>query len=366
MIINTTKEQLLGLVQNVIGVVEKRNTNPILANILFELDDNKIRLTATDTEIQIKASDLLDFSGSESILFTVPGKKLADILKSFPDQAAIALHIENNNVKLSSGSFKVNLYALPASQFPNLTGLDTNTSIEIAEKELKKLIDSVHFAMANQDARYFLNGMLLEIKDGRLRLVATDGHRMGVINSEVSVENSENGQYIIPRKAIGEISRLLQDGERSLKIELGKNALMISIGDIEFSCRLIDGKYPDYEKAIPTQNNLEIIADKIQLKAALQRALILADERRAAKLKLEEWKLYIESTSNEQDSAQEIVEINYQGEAFETGFNLSYLLDVLNVIESEVVHMKFKDGSSTCQITGSPATGQYMVSPMRI
>lgn len=364
MVINTSKEQLQSLLQIVIGVVEKRNTVPILGNILFVLSPGRITATATDTEIEITTSDLLEHTYNQR--FTVSAQKIFDIVKSLPDLSAIQMTLVEDLLTVESGNFNVKLHTLDAEEFPDFAPIEDANEFRIAENTLKKLIESVRFAMANQDARYFLNGMLWDYHNGHLRLVATDGHRMGLIDSPEPIEGQLSGRHIIPNKAIKEIARLLNDTNTEVAFKISERALEMQLGDIQFSSRLIEGNYPDYETVIPAHNPLEVIVDRQQLRSALQRALILADDRRAASFSIEDWKLTIESTSNDQDNAQEVVDINYQGEQIKTGFNLNYMLDVLNTIDSEVIHLFFKNSTSTCRIQGNPITGIYMVSPMRI
>ena len=350
--LQTQREQLLKPLQDVIGVVERRQTLPILSNVLVVAQENELILTATDMEVELSSRIGMSVDASGEI--TLPARKLLDILRALPEEAAVSLAVENDKALLNCGRSRFSLATLPADQLSTMEDLPFNGQLQLPRTTLKTLIERTHFAMAQQDVRYFLNGLLLDIIDTRMRAVATDGHRLAFCEVGVKIDVPITQQLIIPRKGVQELLRLLGDSEDEGVLRIGSNHIQASLGDIRFTSKLIDGKFPDYQRVIPPDGDRIIIADRQALRAALTRAAILSNDKyRGIRLQAQDWLLSIQAHNPEQEEAQEEVEVNYSGDPLEIGFNVTYLLDALGALSGELVRLSFTDANSSCLIQES-------------
>ncbi len=360
------RENLLKPLQLVCGVVERKQTLPILSNVLLRAGRDGLSLTATDLEIEMMAHT--QFDGSEAGETTVPARKFLDICRALPDQAQVELTVEGERTVIRSGKSRFTLSSLPAAEFPNIGSFNEVLSFSVAQNILKNLIDRTSFAMAQQDIRYYLNGLLLEIADGRLRTVATDGHRLALCDADVDIKVSEIQQIIIPRKGIQELSRLLEDSDRMVQVQLGANHIQLSTPEISFTSKLIDGRFPDYQRVVPQGGDKLVISDKETLKQALVRASILSNEKhRSVRFQLAKGSLCIFAHNPEQEEAEEEVAVDYQGDALEIGFNVSYVIDALSAVTGAQVQLVLSDANSCCLIQGIGMEHcKYVVMPMRL
>lgn len=360
------RENILTPLQQVIGAVERKQTIAILGNVLIQSEDGIITLTATDLEIELIAK--LQSSVSEDFAITIPARKLLDICKALPENSDITFAIEEHNVKLTSGRTRFTLATLAAKDFPRIDEIDTSIQFDIPQNILKNLFDKTAFAMAQQDVRYYLNGMLLELKQDTLKLVATDGHRLALSEYINTLNISSSKQIIIPRKGVMEMARLLASGEDSAVIKISQNHIRIETSDLVFTSKLIDGKFPDYNRVIPVDGNKLLKVNRALLRQSLQRISILSNEKyRGIRLSLSKNNLTIQANNPDQEEAIEEITVDYDESDIEIGFNVTYLLDVLNVLDSEDVIINLKDSNSSCIIT-SPENEQfrYVVMPMRL
>ncbi len=364
--LTTQREQLLGLLQHVIGVVERRQTLPILANVLFETADGRLTLTATDLEVELSAFGTLDAEGEGRT--TLPGRKLLDILRALPDDSEVTIGIDGTRAQVSCGRSRFSLATLPAEEMPTLEDFSAEAVLRLPQRDLRTLIERTHFAMAQQDVRYYLNGLLLEVGDDRLRAVATDGHRLALYDMPADTGSSTAGrQVIVPRKGVQELMRLLADDQTDVTLQLSDNHIRIDPGNIRLTSKLIDGRFPDYQRAIPREGEKALVADRQLLRAALARTAILANENRGVRLQLEDWLLRLQANNPEQEEAIEEVEVNYEGGPLEIGFNVGYLLDALGAGDEQLVKLSFQDANSSCLIQGTEDRhGKYVISPMRL
>lgn len=365
--LSISRDQLLKPLQQVCGVVEKRQTLPVLANVLLEVDGGRLALTGTDLEVELVAQAELSGEFGEGEI-TVPARKLLDICKSLPASAEIELKLEGQKLSLKSGKSRFTLATLPANEFPNLEEGVGAFSFSIAQKALKKLIDKTAFAMAQQDVRYYLNGMLFEVSSGRLRTVATDGHRLAMCDAEARTDNSDRMQVIVPRKGVHELARLLADEEGEVTLTLGTNHIRATVGNVTFTSKLIDGKFPDYERVLPKGGDKVVLANREDLKQALQRASILSNEKyRGIRLQLTPDLLRVQANNPDQEEAEEDVSVEYTGAALEIGFNVQYLLDVLGVLETPTAKATLGDANSSALLQDADsAAALYVVMPMRL
>ncbi len=362
------RDALLKPLQAVTGIVEKRHTLPILSNVLLERKDNHLHLVATDLEIQISTRCEAGKGGSDDQRLTVSARKLQDILRSMPEGTNIALDAQNNRLQVKAGKSRFNLQTLPAADFPLLGASGPAlTTVSLSQKALRELLLLVQFAMAQQDIRYYLNGMLVVLEDELLRVVATDGHRLSYASGAVSKQD-EKREVIIPRKAVLELARLLSDSDDPVDIQLFANQVKFRFGVIELTTKIIDGKFPDYTRVIPINYQKHIEINRVLLLQALQRAAILSNEKfRGVRWMLTEGTLRISCTNNEQEEAQEELEVDFAGDALDVGFNITYLLDVLNNVDNERVDCAFGDANSSMLITLPERSDyRYVVMPMRI
>jgi DNA polymerase-3 subunit beta len=362
------RDALLKPLQLVAGVVERRQTLPVLSNVLFEVRGNQLRLTGTDLEVEMVAAIALG-DGAQDGEITIPGRKLLDIVKSLPAGSEIKVERDGAKAVLKCGRSRYSLATLPASEFPNIEQGVGNQSIAIDVDMLKKLIDSTAFSMAQQDVRYYLNGMLVEVTAERLRTVATDGHRLAMADANVTTGIGSRMQVIVPRKGILELSRLLtEDGDTQVKLSLGGNHIRAEYGSLTFTSKLIDGKFPDYERVLPKNSDKAVLAPREELRSALSRAAILSNEKyRGIRLALSSGTLGIVANNPEQEEAHEEIGVDYQGSELEIGFNVSYLLDVLNTLKGAQVKLALGDANSSALVSDAENAGSwYVVMPMRL
>lgn len=362
-----SREALLKPLQLVAGVVERRQTLPVLSNVLMVLNGDQLSLTGTDLEVEIVGRVQLEQPG-ESGEITVPARKLVDICRSLPDGSNIEFSQEEQRIIVKSGRSRFTLSTLAASDFPNVEDSPGNLQFSCAQQEIKRLIERTGFAMAQQDVRYYLNGMLWEVRQDQLRVVATDGHRMAMCTRAVAVNTSEIVQAILPRKGVLELSRLLDDSTAQVDITLSANHIRVTSADYTFTSKLVDGKFPEYERVLPRGGNKVVIGSRLELKQAFARTAILSNEKyRGVRLLLNDGVLTIVANNPEQEEAEEQVTVDYSGDSLEVGFNVSYLQDVANVINHENIKITLSDANSSALIEEPDNSDSlYVVMPMRL
>jgi DNA polymerase-3 subunit beta len=363
--LSASREALLKPLQAVIGVVERRQTMPILANVLLVAKNGQVSVTATDLEVELVASVEVEVESGGEV--TVPGRKLLDICKALPEQAKVSISQSGEKLSVRSGRSKFSLTTLPAAEFPTVEDIKATQSIEVEQSTLVRLLEKTHFSMAQQDVRYYLNGLLLETGKQHLRAVATDGHRLAWSQAAVNGGNMTEQQVIVPRKGVLELQRLL-GGDGSVNIELGSNHIRIQLEGIRFTSKLIDGRFPEYERVIPKDTSNELSADRQAFRGALQRTAILSNEKyRGIRLIIRDSGVTLQAHNPEQEEAEEELEVQYSGEDIEIGFNVNYLLDALAAIESDEVTLSVVDGNSSCLLR-EPGNDdcKYVVMPMRL
>ncbi|MCG8535552.1 MAG: DNA polymerase III subunit beta [Pseudomonadales bacterium] len=361
------RDKLLKPLQQVAGVVERRQTLPVLSNVLIVVEGDQLSLTGTDMEIELVARVPLENS-FESAEITVPAKKLLDICKSLPDETNIDFTTDDQKLILKCGRSRFSLATLPSNEFPNLEETTGSTSFSINQGYLKSVIDRTGFAMAQQDVRFYLNGMLFEVSTNLLRAVATDGHRLALCNAEIQCEMDAPLQAIVPRKGVLELAKLFADMDSDVSVSLSGNHIRVESADLRFTSKLVDGKFPDYDRVLPRNSDKTITSEKSDMKQCFQRVAILSNEKyRGVRLRFEENSLTTVANNPEQEEAEESININYGGGELEIGFNVNYLLDVLNVIRSDSVKIELADSNSSALITDSEDdSARYVVMPMRL
>jgi|TARA_B110000483_G_scaffold141911_1_gene169481 DNA polymerase-3 subunit beta len=366
---STDRESLLSALQLVAGVVERRQTLPVLSNVLVVAEDGKLELTGTDLEVEIVARVQgvhVDAGGSS----TIPARKWLDICKSLPEGSDISIQQDGEQVEIVSGRSRFKLSTLPASEFPNVEGGQNVDGFKVSRRNLKGMIEKVAFSMAHQDVRYYLNGMLIEHTAEHLRMVATDGHRLAMVtNGHESAGGAvETSQSILPRKGVLELSRLLDDSDNEVEISIGANHFRLISDEMEFTSKLVDGKFPDYQKVVPQGGDKFILSNRQNLKAAFSRASILSNEKyRGVRLQLSKDLLRITANNPEQEQAEEEVGLDYDGGDLEIGFNVSYLIDAMNVLSGEDVRVTLSDSNSSALVENpQDETTKYVVMPMRL
>jgi DNA polymerase III subunit beta len=363
--LTTEREKLLAPLQAVIGVVERRQTMPVLANVLLGVGQGKLSITATDLEVELVATtEVMVQQGGD---ITVPGRKFLDILRALPEQAAITITVEGEKLVIRAGRSRFSLSTLPATEFPVIEDINSQQTVQITRKDLLRLLEKTHFSMAQQDVRYYLNGMLLEIDGQTLRAVATDGHRLALCEVTLANKAKSSQQVIVPRKGVLELQRILtEDG--SADIAIGTNHVRAQIGDVRFTSKLIDGRFPEYSRVIPAAAATAIRADRDVLRQALQRTAILSNEKyRGIRVTVKKNVITVQAHNPEQEEAEEEIEVAYSGADLEVGFNVNYLLDALAAIDGQEVELGLTDSNSSCLIR-SPgnASARYVVMPMRL
>ena len=364
--LSIARENLLKPLQQIIGAVERRQTMPALSNLLIRSNDQGLTLTATDLEVELVAT--LNTELGETGDATIPARKLLDICRSLPDQAQIMINSSNEKTVVSSGRSRFTLSSLPAEDFPIIDDLELDVSVVISEGDLRSLIEKTAFAMAQQDVRYYLNGLLLEVDAEYIKTVATDGHRLALSEIKHKTDVDEVRQIIVPRKGVQELQRLLTNDDNQVTVALGKNHIRVTLPNLQFTSKLIDGRFPEYQRVLPEEEGNTAKMDKLHLKQALTRASILSNEKyKGIRLIIDDNKLVVQAHNPENEEAEDEMEIDYQGERLEVGFNVVYLLDVLNALESEEVEVIIKDANSSALIVSSgKLESRYVVMPMRL
>ena len=362
-----SREALIKPLQLVTGVVERRQTLPVLSNVLLVLDKNQLSLTGTDLEVELIGRVDVD-KATEDGEITVPARKFVDICKSLPENASISFENVDNKLTLRSGRSRFSLSTLPATEFPNIEEADSTHTFSIGQATLKEMLDSTSFAMAQQDVRYYLNGMLFEVSADYLRVVATDGHRLSMNTHEIKLGVDSTNQVIVPRKGIIELTRLLAEGDETLTVTLGASHIRASNTDFTFTSKLVDGKFPDYDRVLPKGGDKTIVANRQDLRQSLSRTAILSNEKfRGIRMILSNDEVKIIANNPEQEEAEEIVSVDYQGSSLEIGFNVSYLIDVLGVLDTESVEIIVSDPNSSALIQAADGRDAlYVVMPMRL
>jgi DNA polymerase-3 subunit beta len=361
------RDQFLTPLQSVCGIVEKRHTLPILSNVLIEKGGDRLTLLATDIEMQIRTGT--PSSGAEQVAVTVAARKLQDILRSLPENVEVTLNLDERRLQLKAGKSRFNLQTLPAEDFPRMAeAAGQPTILKLTQKQFKRMLGLVQYAMAQQDIRYYLNGMLLVVSKDELRLVATDGHRLAFASEEIGSQGTERIEIILPRKTVLELSRQLADNDEALEIALTPTQARFSFGEVEFVSKLVDGKFPDYERVIPQNQNKILLLDRAGFQHSLLRAAILTNEKfRGVRLVLASGSLKILSTNAENEEAQEEIEVDYAGDELDVGFNVNYLLDVLNNVATDKIEIRLADSNSSALLMlPDNSRFKYVVMPMRI
>lgn len=365
-----SRDALIKPLNLVAGVVERRQTLPILSNMRISVEGESLSLTGTDLEVELVANIELTDQGADfqQGQITVPGRKLVDICKALPDGADLKFSLDENKLIIRSGRSRFSLSTLPASDFPGVEQGKNGQQFELKQGDLKRLIDRTSFAMAQQDVRYYLNGMLFEVSQDLLRAVATDGHRLAMATFEGAVAVEQDAQVIVPRKGVVELARLLIHEDEPASLIVGTNHIRVATRGFTFTSKLIDGKFPDYERVLPRGTTKTVIGSREELKQAFARAAILSNEKyRGIRMLLANGALTITANNPEQEEAEETVAVDYEGPGLEIGFNVSYILDVLGVVSGEEVKFLLSDANSSALIEDAvEGDCQYVVMPMRL
>ena len=360
------RETLLKRLQHVVGVVERRQTLPVLANLLVVVDTSGVALTGTDLEVEMIARTSADDLDPGEV--TVPARKLFDICRALPDGCRIKFEQNGDRVTVSAGRSRFTLATLPATEFPTIDNIELVERVALPEANLKELMDRTGFAMAHQDVRYYLNGMLFDLREHSLRCVATDGHRLAMAETRLDTKISSPRQVIVPRKGINELQGLFEPGDGVVELEFARNHLRVRRGDVTFTSKLIDGRFPDYEAVIPIGADKEVRLQRDDMRAALQRAAILSNEKyRGVKIEVEPNRVRIVAHNPEQEEAVEEVEARTGVSELSVGFNVNYLLDALGAISSEEVLLCLRDGQSSCLVRKPDSDDtRHVIMPLRL
>ncbi len=366
-VLKATQEKLLGALQAVSGIVERRQTLPVLANVLLRKQGHDIEFTTSDLEVQVRTSATL--GGDEGTFSsTVGARKMIDILRTLPVDQVVTLTSKDSKLTLQGGKSRFTLQTLPAADFPLVSeAADFGATFSIPQNTLKNLLSQVHFAMAVHDIRYYLNGILFVAEGKTLTLVATDGHRLALSQATLEHEMSRQ-EVILPRKTVLELQRLLKDEATPIEIRFAPNQAKFNFGAMEFVTKLVEGKFPDYNRVIPKNHKFHVILGRLPLLSSLQRAAILTSEKfKGVRVNVEPGSFKISSSNTEQEEAKEEIEIEYAGDAIEIGFNVTYLIDALSNMDVEMVRIELQDTSSSALLTTPEQAGfKYVVMPMRI
>jgi len=361
-----TRNELLSSLQAAIGVVERRQTLPVLSNFLLDARDQALTVTATDLELELICRAQAEIKGQGRT--TVPARKLFDICRGLPEGARITMETSGDRVHLRSGSSRYTLSTLKAEDFPTLGEVASSHTVRLQKAELRRLLEQTQFAMAHQDVRYYLNGLLLHVQPKRLRVVATDGHRLALSELDRMTGVKDEIQVIIPRKTVLELMRLVEPSEDTVELHISSNQMQITVDTVRLSSKLIDGRFPDYERVIPEHQNRQLTANREIVRQALTRSAILSNEKfRGVRLKVDGAKLQLQTHNPEHEEAEEELEVAYTGAPIEIGFNVNYLLDALGAMRAEQFTLELKGADSSGLIYdagGGPA--KYVIMPMRL
>src|SRR3990167_6488725 len=373
------REQLLKPLQLVLGAVDQKQAMPILSNVLLDFDPQRLSVTGTDLEIELIGQSAFSQAGGTEGRMTLPARKLFDICKALPENAPIELYHDKDRVILTSDRSRFVIATLSPDNFPSVELLAANVMLTVSQREFATILHRTAFAMAQQDVRYYLNGMLLEVSDGVLRVVATDGHRLALNEMPISTVLSATDkdklaqvgllQVILPYRAVIELMRLLHDPEKDLTLNIGHNHFRVLSEDFTFTTKLIEGRYPDYQRVIPKMGQIQITADRDQLKQALQRTAILChDKVRGVRIELQKNCLKLSANNPEHEMAEEELAVNYLGESLDLAFNITYLLDVLAVVKPGPVQLVLTDTTTSMRMEepDSAARSVFVIMPMRL
>ena len=360
------REVLLKPLAQVVNVVERRQTLPVLANLLVRVRDGELSLTGTDLEVEMVARTSVEDAQDGEI--TIPARKLFEIVRALPDGSKITVNQAGDKVTVQAGRSRFSLASLPANDFPSIDEAEATEKVSVPEASLKELIERTAFAMAQQDVRYYLNGLLFDLRDASLRCVATDGHRLALCEASLEAGAGGKRQIIVPRKGVQELQRLLEGGDRSLELEIGRSHIRVKRDDVTFTSKLIDGKFPDYEAVIPIGADREVKIDREVFRAALQRASILSNEKyRGVRVEVSPGQLKISAHNPEQEEAQEEIEAETHVDSLAIGFNVNYLLDALTALRDEFVVMQLRDANSSALVRGADSAHcRHVVMPLRL
>lgn len=363
------REHFLKGLQTVAGVVERRQTMPILGNFLLQVSGQHLTLTGSDLEIESRSQVEIDALTGDAFDITLPAQKLLTIVRSLPEGISVNLLFEQQRCTLSAGRSSFKLSTLPAADYPHLDLTRVELALQMSQAQLKHMLAQTSFAMASQDVRFYLNGMLFDVSPQALRLVATDGHRLSTASLEADFSSLTPMQVIVPRKGIMELTKLLQANDDVVELAFAKNYLTVKLADTVFTCKLIEGRYPDYRRVIPQNNEVQVNTDRELMRSILQRAAILSNERfKGVRMVIENNLLTVHAQNSEQDESNEDMVIDYLGERIEIGFNVNYLLDVIQAVKDEQIVLRLKDSSSSCLISTEDGLvkSQHVVMPMRL
>ncbi len=364
--ITIDRDELLKPLSHVASVVERRQTLPILSNILVRSEGGVLELTGTDLEVEIVAKAKAKQADEGAL--TMPARKLYDICRALPAEAELEIKQEGERAVVRSGRSRFSLLTLPVADFPKVEPGEWDLTFTLPETVLKQLLEHTQFCMAHQDVRYYLNGLLLELDGRQIRAVATDGHRMGISEHQISIAADSGRQVIVPRKGVLEMSRFLNNVPEEAEVRLSNNHVRVSGQDMTLTAKLIDGRFPDYNRVIPSGYQRTLHADRATLREALSRAAILANEKyRGVRFTIQPGNLIITAHNPEQEEAQEAVPIEYDGDELEIGFNVNYVIEAINGLEGDDVELGVNDPSSSCTLK-APAEEhtRYVVMPMRL
>ena len=360
------REAFLKPLAQVVNVVERRQTLPVLANFLVQVHNGQLSLTGTDLEVEmISRSAVDDAQDGET---TIPARKLFDIIRALPDGSKVTVSQTGDKVTVQAGRSRFTLATLPANDFPSVDEVEATERIEVPEATLKELIERTSFAMAQQDVRYYLNGLLFDLSERTLRCVATDGHRLAMCESQLEGAPVGKRQIIVPRKGVTELQRLLEGGDRALELEVGRSHIRVKRDDVTFTSKLIDGRFPDYAAVIPIGADREVLLDREVLRAALQRAAILSNEKyRGVRVEVSPGQLKISAHNPEQEEAQEEIEADTKVDGLAIGFNVNYLLDALSALRDEHIVLQLRDANSSALVReASSEKSRHVVMPLRL
>ncbi len=360
------REALLKPLQHVIGVVERRQTLPVLGNVLLNATKKNVKLTATDLEVELQAQ--VNVAVTEIGDITLPARKLLDICRTLPEEAQLDISVKKDRCLVSSGKSRFTLSTLPATEFPVIDKLKTPRKFSLPENELHRLLENTGFAMAQQDVRYYLNGLMLEPTGKLLRAVATDGHRLALCDLAASVGDGESQQVIVPRKGVQELQRLLEHSDNDVSVEISSNHIRITTAELRFTSKLIDGRFPDYTRVIPKSLDKQLLINRDLLRQALTRTSILSNEKyRGIRLDISKNNVKIQAHNPEQEEAVEELEVDYSGDSIETGYNISYLIEAARVVSNENIELNLQGNDGICIIKQpEDSRSTWLVMPMRI
>jgi DNA polymerase-3 subunit beta len=360
------REAFLKPLGQVVNVVERRQTLPVLANLLVVVTSGQLSLTGTDLEVEMVARCAVDDAGDGEA--TIPARKLFDIVRALPDGSKVTVTQAGDKITVQAGRSRFTLASLPANDFPSIDAVEATERVSVPEAALKELIERTAFAMAQQDVRYYLNGLLFDLAEKRLRCVATDGHRLALCEAALDETVQAKRQIIVPRKGVQELQRLLEGGDRALTLEMDRNHIRVKRDDVTFTSKLIDGRFPDYEAVIPIGADREVRIDREILRAALQRAAILSNEKyRGVRIEVSPGQLKINAHNPEQEEAQEEVEAETKVDGLAVGFNVNYLLDALSALRDETVVLALRDANSSALVReATNERSRHVVMPLRL